>query len=87
MIKLNKPLCALLLCITQSVWAQSKLPLCQGEEINKWNNCFGSVIFDSGAKYNGEYKKGIPDGRGTYEPAMGLNTSGNLSQVKNLATA
>lgn len=78
MIKLNKPLCTLLLCLTQSVWAQSKLPLCQGDEISKWTNCFSAVDYESGSKYIGEFKKGMPDGQGAYETSDGVKYTGQF---------
>jgi len=54
--------------------AQSNLPACQGNEMSKWNNCFGFHVktgdhmnygfFTNNSKYVGEYKEGLPDGKG-----------------------
>jgi hypothetical protein len=56
-----------LLCLLGfgSVFAQSKLPACQGSDISSWSNCFGNTTFPDGQKYVGEFKDGKENGQGT----------------------
>lgn len=51
--------------------AQSNLPPCEGEEFSKWNNCYGTVTFDKGGNYSGEFKNGKFNGMGTFKPGNG----------------
>ena len=64
-----------ILCLISGVTvAQSNLPACQGNEMSKWNNCFGFHVktgdhmnygfFTNNSKYVGEYKEGLPEGKG-----------------------
>ena len=49
-----------------SAFAQSSLPACQGSDVTRWTNCFGTTTyFKSGDKYVGEYKDGKRNGQGT----------------------
>ena len=48
-----------------SVYAQSKLPACQGSDIARWNNCVGTTTSANGNKYVGEFKDGKLNGQGT----------------------
>ena len=48
-----------------SAYGQSKLPPCQGSDVTKWSNCFGTQTFGGGSKYVGEYKDGRKNGQGT----------------------
>ena len=41
------------------------LPKCEGDDVSKWNNCYGTFTFASGNKYVGEYKDGKKHGQGT----------------------
>jgi len=52
--------------IVGSACAQSNLPACEGQEVIKWNNCFGSWTAPNGDKYVGEWKSGKRTGKGTY---------------------
>ena len=45
-----------------------------GETI--WTDCFGSKTSKSGDKYVGEWKKGVPQGKGTYAFSNGTKYSG-----------
>ena len=47
------------------------LPQCEGDDTTKWNNCYGTYTFASGAKYVGGYKDGKKHGKGTYTFADG----------------
>ena len=60
--------CLILLCLLVwgSVHAQSNLPTCQGIEVSRWTNCFGSVVYAKGNKYVGEFKDGKFNGQGTF---------------------
>jgi hypothetical protein len=48
-----------------SAYAQSNLTACQGSDVSKWTNCFGTETFPGGAKYVGEFKDGKRNGQGT----------------------
>ena len=49
-----------------SAFAQSNLPTCQGSDISRWNNCFGTGTSTPGDRYVGEWKNGRYDGYGTF---------------------
>ena len=55
-----------LLCLLGfgSVFAQSKLPACQGSDISSWSNCFGTQTYPNDAKYVGEFMDGKQNGQG-----------------------
>jgi hypothetical protein len=53
------------------VSAQSNLPACRGSDSTRWSNCVGSVTFDGGNKYVGEWKDGKFNGQGTYNWVSG----------------
>jgi hypothetical protein len=40
-------------------------------KIKHWDNCEGTLIFNSADKYVGEFKDGVADGKGTYTWASG----------------
>jgi hypothetical protein len=61
----------LLLCFTQNILAQTKLPECKGEDSLKWTNCLGTLNFISGASYSGGFKNGKPNGMGTLKASNG----------------
>ncbi len=55
------------------VWAEkvkSNLPTCEGKNVSKWNNCFGTQNIHGG-NYEGEYKQGKQHGFGVYKNAYG----------------
>jgi hypothetical protein len=43
---------------------QINLPVCEGRDVSRWTNCFGTQRRPSGAIYVGEFKNGKPDGQG-----------------------
>jgi len=78
----------LLLCLfgCGSVFAQSNLPACQGSDISKWNDCFGTRIHSNGDKYVGEWKIGRYHGKGTFSFADGSKFVGEFKNGMTLAT-
>ena len=61
----------LFILILGSLYAQSNLPACQGGEVSKWNNCFGSITTSSGHRYVGDFKNGKYNGQGEIQRADG----------------
>ena len=51
--------------------AQSPLPPCPTDRTIDWPNCFGTYIYDSGAKFVGEFLDNKSHGQGTYTWANG----------------
>ena len=48
-------------------YAQSNLPACQGSDVSKWTNCFGTQVYPLGGKYVGEWKDNKLDGLGKFK--------------------
>jgi len=69
-------LIAIILFFNHSVFAKSILPTCKGADIKKYNNCFGEQTLTNGDKYAGEYKNGLPHGKGSYTLANGSKHTG-----------
>ncbi|MDB0065887.1 hypothetical protein N9F19_01220 [Gammaproteobacteria bacterium] len=67
---MNKLIMLLLFSITTNAYA---LPDCPSDTSKLWDKCFGTINYDSGDKYVGEWKEGKKHGQGTY-------TFGNQSQ-------
>jgi hypothetical protein len=44
----------------------SELKKCEDVEIIKWNNCAGEIKLSNGDQYSGEFKDGLPNGKGAY---------------------
>lgn len=65
MMKLSKHLflALILYFIASTSFAESKLPPCQ-IDAPKWTNCFGTVNYESGGMYVGEFKNGKKSGSG-----------------------
>ena len=77
---LTTTICLTLAVLLGSEVRGSDLPVCEGSPVKvtsqddyfKWHNCEGTIIFGpsflgyAGDKYVGEFKDGIPNGRGTY---------------------
>ena len=81
MIKLSKNLfLTFILCLVAgSLFAQSKLPPCQGDLEIKWSNCFGSSSSGDGSiKYSGDYKNGKANGFGVLTIATGDKYEGQF---------
>ena len=61
----------ILFLLACTAYAQSNLPACQGSDLSKWNNCFGTFANQDGNVYIGEYQHGVPIGFG-----QSLNSAG-----------
>ena len=48
----------------------SPLPECKGN-YEDWTDCFGTIEFESGEKFVGEFFNGCPHGQGTHTGADG----------------
>ncbi len=64
------------------MFAQSNLPACQGSDVSKWTNCFGTETFTESSKYVGDFKNGKSNGQGTYTYADGSKYVGNWKDDK-----
>ena len=63
----------------QGAWAQSKLPPCPGHyAANKWSNCFGAHMTNTGARYAGEWVNDKFEGQGTYVYREGAKYTGEF---------
>ena len=58
------------------------LPVCQGNDVSKWSNCFGTKTDPSGTKYVGEFKGGKRNGQGTFIFANGNKYVGEWREDK-----
>ena len=65
-----------------SAYAQSNLPACQGSDVSKWTNCFGTETFTDSSKYVGDFKNGKSNGQGTHTYADGSKYVGNWKDDK-----
>ena len=65
-----------------SAYGQSNLPPCQGSDVTKWSNCFGTATWPNGDKYVGAYKDGNINGQGTYTFANGEKHVGDHKDGK-----
>ncbi len=63
---MKKLILIIFLISTSFVFAQSKLPKCQGSDVKKYNNCFGEYLFSQKTKYIGEFVNGLPHGKGIF---------------------
>ena len=63
-------------------YAQSNLPVCQGTDVARWDNCFGTYTFANGHKYVGEWKDGKVNGQGTVTYADGDKYVGSFNDGK-----
>jgi hypothetical protein len=61
-----------------SAYAQSNLPACQGVDPAKWNNCYGTHVYQNGAKHVGEYQGGKFHGQGTLTSPIGWKYEGEF---------
>jgi hypothetical protein len=80
---MKKLILILFLISTSYVFAQSKLPDCEGSDSTKYNNCFGVWNnFLNGARYIGEFKDGKFHGKGTAFFANGDKYVGEVKDGK-----
>ena len=53
------------------------LPKCEGDDTTKWNNCEGTKTHPKGANtFAGEWKDGLPHGKGTETFPDGIKVEG-----------
>ena len=57
--------CLAFFLMVGSGFAQSNIPMCQGNDASRWSNCFGTFTFASGNKYSGQWKDSRRSGQGT----------------------
>ena len=57
-----------------------RLPPCQGSDVSKWNNCYGSWTASDGNQYVGEWESGTFNGQGTYIWTDGAKHVGELRE-------
>jgi hypothetical protein len=52
-------------------FARNNLPSCSGNDVSKWNNCFGIEVFNHGYQFSGQYKDGKLNGLGVHYASNG----------------
>jgi hypothetical protein len=72
----------LVLIAGSTAYGQSNLPPCQGTDVRRWSNCFGSANFPNGHKYVGEWRDGKQNGQGTFTFASGEKYVGEIKEAK-----
>lgn len=70
------------LLVAPAAVAQSNLPQCPSDTKVPWNNCQGTVTFNDGGKYVGEFSNGKMSGQGTFTWADGDKYVGGFSDNK-----
>ena len=60
----------------------TNLPACQGSDISRWTNCFGTITMGNGSKYVGEFRNGMYHGQGTYTNAIAWKYVGEFMDNK-----
>ena len=60
-----------------SAHAQSNLPACQGRDVSRWTNCFGTQLVKNGV-YVGEYQNGYYNGQGVFTFSDGSKYAGEF---------
>ena len=68
--------------VSQAQTSFGNLPVCQGNDVSKWSNCFGTKTDPSGTKYVGEFKGGKRNGQGTFIFANGNKYVGEWREDK-----
>ena len=76
------PLAWFFLPLTSIAWAQSNLPDCNGTDITRWSNCYGTGDFVTGHKYVDEWQEGKPNGQGTFTYVDGSQYIGQFRDGK-----
>ena len=56
---------------SSTVYAESSLPKCQGDDYKQWTNCYGEIKFPRN-EYKGEWKDGKFEGKGTLTEPWGV---------------
>ena len=52
--------------ISSSSWALAELPRCPSGDSDNWNECIGKRTYKNDATYEGEFRNGKENGRGTF---------------------
>ena len=71
--------------MVSSAYGQSSLPACQGSDVSRWTNCFGSTTYTNGkfnGKFVGEWKDGKYHGQGTYTSTSGFKYVGEFKDER-----
>ena len=72
----------LLVLMAGSAFGQSSLPACQGNDVSRWTNCFGSFTSPNGNRYVGEVKDGTYNGQGILYIKNGEKHEGEFKDGK-----
>ncbi len=67
--------------LSGTAFGQSNLPACQGSDVTRWSNCFGTATFKNSV-YVGEFKDGKSHGQGTETFASGEKFVGEFKDDK-----
>ena len=65
-----------------SAYAQSNQVPCNGKDVNNWDGCFGTLNYQKGDNYIGEFIRGKENGLGTYTYADGAKYVGSWKDGK-----
>ena len=68
--------------LSGAVFGQTNLPACQGTDVARWSNCFGSWDDSNGDKYVGEWKDGKFNGQGTFSDECCYRYEGEFKDGK-----
>jgi hypothetical protein len=69
--KLTASLCLTIAVLIGSAGVGNALPPCPTDQTKRYHNCFGTVTYADGSKYDGEYRDDKRHGQGTYTYADG----------------
>ena len=71
-----KKLLFIILILFASNALASSLPNCPSDQSKRYHNCFGTINFNNGDKYVGEWKDDKNHGQGTYTYSNGVEERG-----------
>ena len=80
--KLTATLCLTLAVLLGSVGVGNALPPCPTDQNQRYHNCFGTVTFDDGNKYIGEWRDDKYHGQGTFTDVNGNKYVGEFRDDK-----
>ena len=70
--------------LSDVMYSQSNLPACPEDPESFWTNCLGTLTFDNGEQYVGEWKDNNYHGQDTITLASGTQFHPELSQSNGL---